>query len=215
MTETGLDAVRKRFDSVAAEWDANPSRVALAKGVVSAIQKAVPLRADMNVLDFGAGTGLVTLGLLPSIGSLTALDASPEMLRVLEGKLNALGVGNVRTLCCDITTTPLASAQFDLVVSSMALHHVSDVRLAFQRLRPCLRTGGWIALADLDTEDGTFHTDATGVYHNGLDREQVGRWLRQAGFKDTVTGDAYRIVRPSANGQAREYPVFLVTGRAA
>jgi len=68
--------VRARFDRAAAEWDANPARVALARAVAEAIRKAVPLRPDMNVLDFGAGTGLVTLGLLSSVGRLTAVDAS-------------------------------------------------------------------------------------------------------------------------------------------
>lgn len=209
-----MEEVRDRFDKVASEWDANATRVALAKGIVAAIWEAVPLRPDMNALDVGAGTGLVTLGLLPCVRELTALDASQEMLRVLDGKLKALGVTNVRTRCCDIAATALAAAQYDLIVSSMALHHIPDVRRALQLLRPCLRSGGWVALADLDAEDGTFHADATGVYHKGFDREEVQAWLREAGFADTAAREAYRIVRPSADGHPREYPVFLLTARA-
>ena len=58
------ERIRARFDRVAAEWDASPTRVALARAVVEAIRAAVPLDAEMRALDFGAGTGLVTLGLL-------------------------------------------------------------------------------------------------------------------------------------------------------
>jgi arsenate reductase len=167
--------VRERFDRAAAQWDTNPSRTALAKAVAEAIQETVPLRPDMDAMDFGAGTGLVTLGLLPYVGSLTAVDASGEMLRVLDEKLKALQIGNVRTMLCEIGKTRLPVARFDLIVSSMVLHHIPDVPEALRGLRPCLRSGGWIALADLDTEDGSFHADSTGVYHHGLDRKQVCR----------------------------------------
>ena len=115
---------------------------------------------------------------------------------------------------CDIAKTPLPAAKFDLIVSSMVLHHIPDVSEALKRLRPCLRPGGWIALADLESEDGTFHSDSTGVYHHGFDRDEVCRWLKDAGFMDTTAREAHRIVRPSGNGRPREYPVFLVTGRA-
>lgn len=210
-----LQEVRDRFDRVASAWDANPGRVILAQAVVAAIRKAVPLRGDMNVMDFGAGTGLVTLGLLPHVGRLTAADASGEMVRVLDEKLKTLRIANVNSMLCDINKAALPVSEFDLVVSSMVLHHIPDVPAAIQRLRPCLRPGGWMALADLDSEDGTFHADPTGVYHHGFDRAEVCRWLQEAGFTETTSGEAYRMVRSAADGQTRQYPVFLVTGRAA
>ena len=214
MNKHAMEQNQARFARVAAEWDANPGRVALARAVADAIRNAVPLRPDMNAMDFGAGTGLVTLGLLPYVDRLTAVDASGEMLRVLDEKLKALKVGNVHTMLCEIGKTALPVAEFDLIVSSMVLHHIPDVPETLHRLRPCLRPGGWIALADLDSEDGTFHSDSTGVYHHGLDREGVCRWLQDAGFTETTAREAHRIVRPSADGQTHEYPVFLVTGRA-
>ncbi len=213
MTMAGIHQVRARFDRLAAEWDANPMRVALARAVGDAICKAVALRPDMNAMDFGSGTGLVTLGLLPYVGSLTAVDTSGEMLRVLAEKLKVLQIGNVHTLLSETDKTPLPASEFDLIVSSMVLHHIPDVPKAIRRLRPCLRPGGWIALADLDVEDGTFHSDPTGVFHHGLDRNEVCRWLQDAGFKDTPAREAHRIVRPAPDGQLRQYPVFLVTGR--
>ena len=213
MTNNGISEIKARFDKVAAEWDSNPGRVELAKAVGAAIRKAVPLRSDMKVMDFGAGTGLLTLALLPYISSLMAVDASTEMLRVLDQKLTTLQIGNVRTLLCDFTETPLPVAEFDLIVSSMVLHHISDVQQMFRRLQPCLRLGGRIAMADLDSEDGTFHPDPTGVFHHGLDRSKVCEWLENAGFVDVVSQDAYSIKRPSASGGTKQYGVFLVTGR--
>ena len=206
--------VRARFDVLASGWDSNPDRVALARAVTAAIAAAVPLHKKMQALDFGAGTGLVTLGLLSHVAGVTAVDASAEMLRVLDEKLRALRIDNVHTLACDIARAPLPANAFDLVASSMVLHHIPEVAPVLARLRPCLRPGGWIALADLDVEDGSFHADMSGVFHKGFDRSTIRRWLTAAGFSHVVVRDAHRIMRTAADGTTREYGVFLAVGQA-
>lgn len=202
------------FDAKASEWDANPARVALARAVVGAICSAVPLRPDMRLLDFGAGTGLVALGLLPEVAEVTAVDASAEMVRVLAEKAQALGTANLHARQCDVGEVVLPPGHYDLLASSMVLHHLPDVPAVLKHVRPALRPGGWIALADLDAEDGSFHADKTGVYHFGFVRETVCGWLEEAGFRDTASREAYRITRPGSDGILRTYPVFLVTARA-
>jgi ubiquinone/menaquinone biosynthesis C-methylase UbiE len=214
MNGIGKGQTPTRFDHLAAEWDSNPTRVVMARAVVDAIRAAVVLRPDMDVMDFGAGTGLISLGLLPDVERVTAVDTSSAMLRVLDDKLKAQRIGNVQTLLCENNTTPLPVSGFDLIVSSMVLHHIQDVPQTLQRLRSCLRPGGWIALADLDTEDGTFHADSSGVYHHGFDRGNVCRWSQDAGFSEITACEAHRIVRSAPGGESRRYPVFLVTGRA-
>lgn len=200
--------VAARFDRAAGQWDSNPGRIALAKAVAGAIRKAIPLHSGMQMLDFGAGTGLLTLALQPYVGAITAVDTSTQMLRAMEEKLAALRIVNVKTVHADIARAPLPVAAFDVVVSSMVLHHIRDVLAALARLRPCVRPGGWIAVADLDAEDGSFHSDATGVYHRGFERPTVGAWLEQAGFAGAKTCDAHRIDR-----DGRQYGVFLATAR--
>lgn len=202
------------FDQKAADWDANPARLALARAVVEAIRAAVPLRPDMTALDVGAGTGLVSLALLPFVREITAVDASSGMLGVLDEKAHSLGILNLFPLHYDVAKAELPPDQYDLVVSSMTLHHLPDVPFVLRRLRHALREGGWIALADLDAEAGTFHADPTGIYHHGFERATVCRWLEEAGFTNSTACEAYRITRPGSDGVMRTYPVFLVTARA-
>jgi putative AdoMet-dependent methyltransferase len=90
----------------------------------------------------------------------------------------------------------------------MTLHHVPDVPALFRRFAGHLRAGGWVALADLDQEDGSFHEDAAGVHHRGFSREQIQSWLVAAGFQEVCLETA-TLVRQ----EDRDYPVFLATAR--
>jgi len=209
-----LHDMQARFDAVASDWDSQPRRITLAKAVVEAVRAAVPLRPDMRALDVGAGTGLVSLGLLAHVADLTAADASPGMLRVLEEKARGLGLGHrLHTRQIDLSEGEWPAGSFDLIVSSMTLHHLPDVPGVLRRLRPALRPGGWIALADLDTEDGSFHADKTGVYHSGFDRAELCRWLSEAGFASPAARDAHRMTKPGADGVTRDYPIFLAAAQ--
>jgi hypothetical protein len=90
----------------------------------------------------------------------------------------------------------------------MTLHHVADLRPLFRQFRKHLREGGQVALADLDTEDGTFHEQADDVFHLGFERSEIMALLQEAGFAATAACTAFEIRR---NG--RDYPVFLITAR--
>ncbi|RMF87708.1 MAG: class I SAM-dependent methyltransferase, partial [Nitrospirae bacterium] len=96
---------------------------------------------------------------------------------------------------------------FDAVVSAMALHHVEDTERLLRAFARHLRPGGWLALADLDAEDGTFHPpEVEGVYHHGFDRAALAALLERAGFEGVRFTTAHTVER-----EGRAYPVFLVT----
>ena len=198
----------QRFDQEAATWDENPRRVRLAKAVAQTIAQRVPLSGAMDVLDFGCGTGLLTLKLQPLVGTITGADTSSGMLELLGGKVKELRLDTVayHLLASDGCTA--LQGVYDLIVSNMTLHHVQDLAVLFRQFREHLRTGGYVALADLDQEDGTFHGDAADVFHLGFQRSELKSLLASAGFSDLEDTTAFEIRR---NG--RDYPVFLVTGR--
>jgi SAM-dependent methyltransferase len=114
--------------------------------------------------------------------------------------------GKVEVFCQDILQRPL-DRRADLIVSAMAMHHVSDTRALLRTLYDHLEPGGRIALADLDTEDGTFHPPGTeGVFHAGFDRATLGAMMKDAGFVAATFTTAVEVSK-----EDRTYPVFLVT----
>jgi len=203
---------KRDFDSVAAAWDQEPRRVKLAQEVVDAMRRELPLTPDMEALDFGCGSGLVTLGLHPFVGRITGADSSPGMLDVLRGKLQEQGIDNVATQLLDLEQQRLA-ASYDLIVSSMTLHHVQDVPVLIASLVLSLKPGGWLALADLESEDGSFHDDPTGIFHHGFPREFLADQFSKNGLTDVRTVSAATMEKKDANGVVRVYPVFLCVGR--
>jgi 2-polyprenyl-3-methyl-5-hydroxy-6-metoxy-1,4-benzoquinol methylase len=173
--------------------------------VAAAIAEAVPLDRTWEVLDFGCGTGLVTLALAPRVGSITGADTSLGMLEELGRKAAAQRVP-VHRVELDPAGTDLGGP-YDLITSSMTLHHVKDVKGLFRTFAAHLKPGGRVALADLDLEDGSFHGDLADVFHKGFDRERIQAWLEAAGFREVRVGDACVTEK-----DARRYPVFLATG---
>ena len=203
---------KKDFDKEAAAWDENPVRVKLANDVAETIINQVHPAGNWEALDFGCGTGLVTLRLQPFVKAITGADSSQGMLAVLEEKIRKQGVGNVRTRMVDFEHGGTVEGVFDLIFSSMTLHHVPDTAAVLKRLFGHLRPGGIISIADLDKEDGSFHPDNTGVFHYGFDRTQLKGLLEAAGFSDVHDTTAAGILRPGEKGN-REFSVFLITGK--
>lgn len=201
------------FDKDAARWDEHPTRVQLAQDVASAIARAVPLGPTMDVLDFGCGTGIVTLQLAPSVGFVTGVDSSQGMLEVLNAKIDRQGHTNVRTRHLH-PGDDLAGA-YDLIVSSMTLHHIEDIDALLTQFFRSLKAPGWLCVADLDSEQGEFHEDNTGVFHFGFERAALRRALVGAGFVDVHDVTAAEVVKPTQQGALRTFSVFLVTGRKA
>jgi len=201
-----------RFDTEAARWDDNPQRVALARAVGMGIRRVTGIKPGWRILDYGAGTGLMTLHLQPEAEMLIAVDQSEGMLKMLKSKIAAADIGNVQTKQWNIEKSPLPEGGFDLVASSMTFHHLRNVPMVVQRLALSLKPGGWIALADLDIEDGSFHGPSNDVFHLGFDRSKVRKSLSKAGFKDITIEDVYVLNKPDKAGKMHSYSVFLAAG---
>lgn len=195
----------QRFDKVAGEWDKGDMRQNIADAVFKTLASRIALLNTMNILDFGAGTGLLSFKIAPLVRSVTGVDLSSGMLGQLEAK-NTPSV-YVKPLLQDIMINP-CEEKFNGIVSSMAMHHVEDTARLFETFYEHLQRDGFIAIADLEEEDGTFHAQHgnDGVHHFGFNRESLRKMIEKAGFKNVRFHNAYSVDREDGN-----YPIFLVT----
>ena len=199
------------FDDRAATWDDDPGKIERAARVAESIGEAVALDPSMRVLEFGAGTGLLTQALAAASGPATRTDTSAGMRQVMEDKVAAGALPPAtRVWDLDLAAGPLPDERFDVVVSLMALHHIPDTPAVLANVAALLEPGGHLAVVDLDAEDGSFHGHGADVHH-GFDRAELAELLRDAGFVDVSIGDCHHVVRGDGT-----FPLFLaVATRAA
>jgi ubiquinone/menaquinone biosynthesis C-methylase UbiE len=195
------------FDEKAATWDDDPTKVERARICARAIQEVVPASPTTRLLEYGAGTGLLSQELAGHVGSMTLVDPSRGMREVMAAKVEGGSLpGDSRIWDLDLAVDPVPEDRFDLVASLMTLHHVSDVPRVLGAFSELLDEGGHLCLVDLVEEDGSFHD---GVFdgHNGFDTASLAEGVRQAGFSDVEVRQGLHDVEK--NG--RYYPLFLLT----
>ena len=195
------------FAHKAGNYESDKNRVDNVANIANTLLQTVTLDPAMHIMDFGSGTGLLLEKVAPYVGKITAVDISESMNQQLDNKRSSLPC-ELDILALDLDQDGLAET-FDGIISSMTLHHIKDVDAMFRKLLTNLNSGGFIAIADLDTEDGSFHTEDTGVHHFGFDRKDLESRVRDAGFVDVETHNASIVVKPHGH-----YDVFLLTAKS-
>jgi ubiquinone/menaquinone biosynthesis C-methylase UbiE len=165
----------------------------------------------MRALDYGSGTGMLSFPLQEKLGHITLKDTSAGMLAVVKEKIAAWGIVNMATRLMDLTAAPIPGERYDLIYSSMTLHHIPDTNAILKAFHTLLNPGGWLCIADLDQEDGSFHGIQVDVHH-GFDRDALAAQAAQAGFTDIRFSTVFEIVKTTEAG-SRAYPVFLLLAR--
>jgi len=155
------------FDTRAQNWDNGDIRVNGANKIADAIRAVINLNKEMEIIDFGTGTGLLGFSIAPSVKHIYGIDTSAKMLKKLQEK----------------NKEPLKQ-EFNGLISSMTLHHVEDLEAFFKTIFKNIKKDGFIAIADLEDEDGTFHSDNRGVHHFGFKEDELFHIVQKSGFKD-------------------------------
>lgn len=201
------------FDAKARQWDENPVFRERGQKIAQAIRDAVSPSQDMSALDYGCGTGQLSFPLKDELGAILMADSSRGMLDVLTEKIAAHGVTNMTPVKLDLLVDPPPAQRFDLIYTSMTLHHVPDTDRLLRIFHDLLKPGGMLCIADLDKEDGSFHGPEVDVHH-GFERSELSLRATQSGFSDIHFQTVFSITKDRETG-SQDYPVFLMTARRA
>jgi 2-polyprenyl-3-methyl-5-hydroxy-6-metoxy-1,4-benzoquinol methylase len=197
-----------RFSGKAERYENNAPRVINVKTIAAAILRKCSFSKDQRIMDFGSGTGLLTQEIAPHVGHITAIDMSPAMNEVLRGKAGKFEC-ELEIVEIDLSESSI-DRSFDAIISSMTIHHVENISAILAKFYAMLKPGGAIALADLVSEDGSFHKDNEGVFHFGFDPDEFLDLARKAGFENLQSEIVSTARKPYG-----DYPIFLLTGRKA
>ncbi len=197
------------FDIKASEWDKNPMHWDRTVAITNLMKELIPLKKNMIALEYGAGTGIASFLLKDYLKEITLMDSSAEMVRVINEKIQTTKVENLKALNFDLELTEYSEMKFDLIFTQMVLHHVTNTENITGKFYDLLKPGGYIAIADLYPEDGSFHGEGF-KGHKGFDPEILSKQLRRQGFSNTSHRKCFAVNKKISESQTMQYEVFLL-----
>ncbi len=199
-----------RFDEAAKSWDSKPSSVAIAKTCVNNINERIQLKEDFKILDYGCGTGLIAFGLSNANHNVVGMDNSQGMVDKFNEKAKELNYKNVKAIKHNINEQDLPKNEYDVIATSMTLHHIKDTNMFIRKCKESLKIGGYLCINDLENEDGTFHKkhNNDGVEHFGFDIKELSNIIENHGFEIIEASVVHTDERNDT-----KYPVFQIIAK--
>jgi tRNA (cmo5U34)-methyltransferase len=195
------------FDSRAREWDKDKMHMDRSIAIAAELENMIPLNASMKALEYGAGTGILSFLLKDRFAEITLMDNSQEMINVCLEKVEYHIASHIQPLWFDLEHTRF-EGKFDIIYNQMVLHHVTDYESIINTFYALLNPEGYLAIADLYPEDGSFHGIDVKV-HLGFDPEVLAVNLKKSGFKNIEYKTCFEVKRDSGI----KYPVFLIVAQ--
>lgn len=198
---------KDRFDQIAQKYD-DPERIHLAHVITQAITQQIKDTNYQTLLDYGGGTGLVTLNIADYFEAVTLIDASPRMVDIFEHKVSDLNQTSIKTLVGDVLLddTILNHKNYDVIVLSLVLLHSGNYQLLLQKLYNHLNSGGMMILVDFDKNENIYHPKV----YNGFEQMDIIHAFNELGLTNPQINTFY-------SGQKifmkQDASLFIATGR--
>ncbi len=197
------------FDKEAQSWDQNQERVDRARAFAEEILSFILPEKGMTALEFGSGTGLLSEQMKDHFQSISLVDTSEGMINVLKEKIEKKKLSNFHPYLIDLTRDSFSQKNFDVIYTSMTLHHIIDLNHILKVLNSLLNKNGYLCIADLEEEDGTFHSGNTFEGHYGFNREELTKLLNQNGFGVVYYSQPVTL-KKERDGIIKDFPLFLM-----
>jgi ubiquinone/menaquinone biosynthesis C-methylase UbiE len=97
---------------------------------------------DMEVLEFGCGTGSTAIAHAPFVRHIKAIDFSSNMIEIAQGKADAAGIQNVTFATASIDDLDEVDETFDAVLALNILHLLEDKEAVIAKVHRMLKRDG-------------------------------------------------------------------------
>jgi ArsR family transcriptional regulator len=169
------------FARHAEEWDQIRSLLSPDEPVEAAL--AAALDGDLGaMLDVGTGTGRMVELFAARARHVTALDKSPDMLRIARSHLQDLPAGRVDLVQGDFTALPLGDGSVDTILFHQVLHYAQEPQAVLAQAARVARAGARIAIVDLAAHAHEELRSAHAHARLGFTDEQMLHLFTEAGF---------------------------------
>lgn len=146
------------------------------------IIKLIPKKVTLTI-EPGCGTGWVSQELIKKTKKLICIDQSSSILQKAKERLLPLHESRIEFISSSMEQIPLQSEIADLVVYSMALHHVPNVPLALQEGYRVLKKKGMLIIAELENHKEEAMRKYFADFWLGFYLEDIKKELHRLNFK--------------------------------
>lgn len=200
------------FNTVAQGWDTE-RRIKRAKIVADEILKSIEVNKEHSALEFGCGTGLISFNLCDHFRQITLVDNSQGMIDKLNMKTQDSKIQNMKAYNLDINNDHTKLSNYDVIYTSMAMHHIKDIKECLKILYKLLNNGGYLCVIDLTEDDGSFHKEEKGFDgHNGFNTDELSKVLKEVGFKNIDSHVFYNDTK-DVGDEVVDYSLFIMVGK--
>ena len=201
------------FDIDSLNWDSE-RRKNRAKLIAEEISKSIQEEKQYTALEFGCGTGLLSFCLNDKFEMITLVDTSKGMIDVLNAKIEKYKMNNMKSYQIDINKNHiLPDNSYDIIYTSMALHHIIDTETTIKNLYRLLKKEGYLCIVELDEDDGSFHKEEKDFNgHNGFNQNSLKNLLLEIGLEEVEVHTFYNDKKLVGETNVK-YSLFLMVGR--
>ncbi len=202
---------REYFERISGKWDKMRqdffSEALREKAILAADAQSGKIAADV-----GAGTGFITEGLIQKGIHVIAVDQSKAMLHNMRIKFKDSNLVDLRLGEAD--RLPIDDETVHYVFANMLLHHVEHPLLAIKEMARVLKKDGKLVITDLDEHEFKFLKNEQHDRWMGFKKEDLRRWLTEAGFKKIKIELANEncCARSSHEDESAKVSVFVASG---
>lgn len=199
------------FKGRAKNWD-NDRMIERAEVVANKISEIVGNQKDASIMEYGCATGLISFNLCNNFRKLTLMDSEEEMINVVKEKIETYQTSNVFPILMDLTKETYTEKKFDIIYTSMALHHILDTENIIKTFYNLLNKNGILCIIELDKEDGSFHINSKDFSgHNGFEHEYLENALKNCGFSN-IKSETFFNGQKSYKENTIPYSMFYTVG---